>query len=44
MSISMYSNSFLVAQTLLQFDYELIGILIQMIFGNFSPLEAQELH
>ncbi len=40
----MYSNNFLVAQTLLQFVYELVGILIQMIFGNFSPLEAQELH
>ncbi len=44
MSISMYSDNFLVAQTLLQFVYELVGILIQMIFCNFSPLEAQELH
>src|SRR6266704_928293 len=38
MSISMYSDNFLVAQTLLQFVYELVGILIQMIFCNFSPL------
>ncbi len=35
-----YSNTFLVTEALLQVNYELVGILIQMIFDDFSPAET----
>jgi Virulence activator alpha C-term len=35
---------FFIIEMLLQFDDELVGILLQAILNDFSPVETQELH